>query len=415
MEGTSMATKFAPPYACLTVGYLEETKLFPEIPRHFCVSSSELIIKWFKRYIDDGFIVWPKKLDINLFISILNNLHSSIQFTIEAGKTFIKDEIQIQELPFLDILVILTNHRNITTDIYYKETNTHYYLDYYSHHPLHVKNNIPYTLAKKIIIFTSNGEQENIRLAELKKWLLRCNYPINVIEKGFKNAKLQGPAPAPVHNNKKIIFSSKYINNYCHNNTIRQINSLLKLPKTRKIEELFGDCTAMIAYKQPFNILRHVTKANFLSTVPPTISNPPVNGLFRCNGIRCALCNYVQECTSFSTYNGYNWEIRCHINCNSVNVLYYLKCVWCNFATTYTGKTNILRLRMNNHISACRLGSSSDKFDNHVYNCRKNHQNKDREPSFHIYAFLTVANIQSLLTYEDYLHKKGFDSMNQPK
>ena len=31
VKGTAMGTKFAPAYACLTVGYLEETKLFPVI------------------------------------------------------------------------------------------------------------------------------------------------------------------------------------------------------------------------------------------------------------------------------------------------------------------------------------------------------------------------------------------------
>ena len=29
--GTAMGTKFAPPYACLSVGYLEETILFPRL------------------------------------------------------------------------------------------------------------------------------------------------------------------------------------------------------------------------------------------------------------------------------------------------------------------------------------------------------------------------------------------------
>ena len=34
--GTAMGTKCVPPYACLTVGYLEETKLFTkELPKYF--------------------------------------------------------------------------------------------------------------------------------------------------------------------------------------------------------------------------------------------------------------------------------------------------------------------------------------------------------------------------------------------
>ena len=114
----------------------------------------------------------------------------------------------------------------------------------------------------------------------------------------------------------------------------------------------------MIAYKQPHNILHHVTKAAFTS-IPPTISDQPQNGLFRCKRLNCKLCSlYIQECASFITANGYEWEIRCHIDCHSVNVLYYLKCLLCPDPlnpVTYTGKTYVIRDRMNVHISSCRL------------------------------------------------------------
>ena len=188
----------------------------------------------------------------------------------------------------------------------------------------------------------------------------------------------------------------------------------MKLPKSKKLKEIFGDCVATLAYKQPNNLLRHLTKASFASSLPPTISNPIQNGLFRCNDIRCKLCRlYIQECTSFITYNGFNWQIRCNITCNSRNVVYYLKCIACSFSTTYTGKTNIMRKRMNVHISSCRLGGSPNKFDDHVFNCCNEH-NYHSEPYFQIYAFLKLSNEESLLTYENYLHRRGFDSMNQP-
>ena len=45
--GTAMRTKCAPPYACLTIGYQEETKLFTqELPKFFPIKECELI----KRY-----------------------------------------------------------------------------------------------------------------------------------------------------------------------------------------------------------------------------------------------------------------------------------------------------------------------------------------------------------------------------
>ena len=78
-EGTAMGTKFAPPYACLSVGYLEETKLYVQLPWHFADSTCELIIRWFLRHIDDGFILWPRDLDIDTFFTILNNLNTNIQ------------------------------------------------------------------------------------------------------------------------------------------------------------------------------------------------------------------------------------------------------------------------------------------------------------------------------------------------
>ena len=49
-------------------------------------------------------------------------------------------------------------HQNgrLETDIFYQENNTHDYRNYFSHHPEHAKQNIPYNLAKRIIVFVSD-------------------------------------------------------------------------------------------------------------------------------------------------------------------------------------------------------------------------------------------------------------------
>ena len=53
-EGTAMVTKCAPRYACLVVGYKEETKLFStELPRFFATEEIQIIKKIFRRYMDD--------------------------------------------------------------------------------------------------------------------------------------------------------------------------------------------------------------------------------------------------------------------------------------------------------------------------------------------------------------------------
>ena len=55
--GTTVGTKFAPPYANLSVGFLEETVLFPvELPKYFSHDNYKLIEELFKRYMNEGFL-----------------------------------------------------------------------------------------------------------------------------------------------------------------------------------------------------------------------------------------------------------------------------------------------------------------------------------------------------------------------
>ena len=54
---TAMGRKDAPTYVNLSVGFLEETVLFPvELPKYFSHDNCKLIEEFFKRYMDDGFL-----------------------------------------------------------------------------------------------------------------------------------------------------------------------------------------------------------------------------------------------------------------------------------------------------------------------------------------------------------------------
>ena len=68
---------------------------------------------------------------------------------------------------------------------------------------------------------------------------------------------------------------------------------------------------------------------------------------------------------------------------------------------------------MNVHISSCRLGTTTNIFDKHVYRCRLLH-NYHTEPYFEIYFYMQISDENNLLTYESYLHSRGFDTMNLP-
>ena len=90
----------------------------------------------------------------------------------------------------MDIEIILHSDDTVETGIYYKETNEHGYPPCNSAHPKHCKDNLPYNLAKRIIVFVSNDEKGEMRLKELKNWLKDCNYPDSVINQSFYNPTL---------------------------------------------------------------------------------------------------------------------------------------------------------------------------------------------------------------------------------
>ena len=88
-------------------------------------------------------------LDLNALKNVLNNLHPTIKFRVEPAKcdNFSKTLV----INFLDITVLLHENGYVETDVFCKETNTHDYLNYNSHHPNHIKYNIPFNLAKRIL------------------------------------------------------------------------------------------------------------------------------------------------------------------------------------------------------------------------------------------------------------------------
>ena len=347
---------------------------------------------------DDDFLPWNEALDINIFLEILNKMHPMIKFTIEPST---HHENNTQTINFLDVKVILHENGKVDTDIYYKETNTQDYLNYQSHHPIHVKKNIPYNLAKRIIVFVSNEKTMNYRLKELKEWLINCNYPESIINKAFHNAKLQGPAPNPENDKETIPYVTTYFTNYCSRNIVNTANECFKNSNDEDINNVFGNTKIVLAQKQTPNLLRILSR--------PKINTTPENGIFKCKNEQCKLCElYIQECKSFELSNKFNWTVKCRITCHSKNVIYFLACNNCD--CTYIGKTNELRKRMNNHISESRHGNTKNILDKHVFNCL----GPDKiEPYFRIYVLLEVNDPSKLLTYESNFHNKGFDTMNK--
>lgn len=85
IRGTALGTKFAPTYATLVMGFLEQN-LYQKIEKTLGIEMAKYIENSWYRFLDDCFIIWTKT-DQNLktFSGILNDLHPAINFTSEKN------------------------------------------------------------------------------------------------------------------------------------------------------------------------------------------------------------------------------------------------------------------------------------------------------------------------------------------
>ena len=164
--------------------------------------------------------------------------------------------------------------------------------------------------------------------------------------------------------------------------------------------------TIFRAFKQPPNLLRRISHSVFLENNNNNNNNnnnveTKLSGLFKCHRSNCKLCElYIQGEDSFETSNGSTSILKCHATCNSRNVLYYLKCIFCysTLRTTYTGKTDNFRKRTSNDISGIRCGRGGD-FDEHVRNCAARHNKELIEPLFEDRILMVLKDYNNLLDY----------------
>jgi hypothetical protein len=110
------------------------SNIFMEHLERFALDSAQFKPSLWHRYVDDTFVVWPHGPErLQDFLSHLNSLRPSIQFTMEIESD--------SAIAFLDVLV---NRKGTTlaTKVYGKPTHTGRYLNINSNHPPHVKRGL---------------------------------------------------------------------------------------------------------------------------------------------------------------------------------------------------------------------------------------------------------------------------------
>ena len=177
--GTTTGIKPAGTYADLTMGYFE-TLLFLKLKITQSKQVAHYFWRHYRRYLDDGQIMWDTRLGpFDNILFLLNDLHPKINFTSDHHPN---------KLVFLDITLVKTK-TGIITQIYNKETDVDTILPYDSCHPKHTLKSIPFNLSRRIKALTDDPEMVEEKLDFLREKLVRCGYPEGVVETAANSAR----------------------------------------------------------------------------------------------------------------------------------------------------------------------------------------------------------------------------------
>ena len=128
----------------------------------------------YRRYVDDTFMLFSSKSQVNAFLQYMNSRHPSIKFT--------SDEEKDQQLPFLDVLVTRNHNRSFSTDVYRKPTNTDLYLNYNSAVNENFKFNLIGCLLDRAYKICSSFESFHFQIVKIRNFFIKNSYPQHLID-----------------------------------------------------------------------------------------------------------------------------------------------------------------------------------------------------------------------------------------
>jgi hypothetical protein len=186
--GVAMGSPLSPIIANLFMEDLESKALI----------SSPFQPKYWNRFVDDTFVIWPHGYDkLNEFANHLNKQSSHIKFTME-----VEDK---GSLPFLDVKVTKRLDGSLAHQVYRKKTHTEQYLHVESHHHPAQKLGVLNTLATRAFRISDDEH-----LDEEKNHLLKVfkdnGYKKHQVFRAFQNASKRPRSKAQTNNDVSKVF-----------------------------------------------------------------------------------------------------------------------------------------------------------------------------------------------------------------
>jgi len=144
------------------------------------LSSTYLLPKLWKRFVDDTSVVWSHGHDeLDLFFHYLNEQSSAIKFTMEKEVNGC--------LPFLDVLISKNNDGSFSHQVFQKKTHTNQYLHASSHHFAAQKLGVLNTLDTHALRISDekNLAKEKAHLLDV---FIKIGYSRHLVQKSFLKA-----------------------------------------------------------------------------------------------------------------------------------------------------------------------------------------------------------------------------------
>ena len=361
VTGTATGIKPAPPYADIAMGYLE-IHLFYKLKAKLGLKVAKYFWERYQRFLDDGIILWDKRLcDFNLIFDILNSMDAHIKFTLEKSD---------QELKFLDILIYKTP-LGFKIVVKGKETDSDTFLHFASSHPRHCKENIPFSMARRVKTLTDDSELAAQEMEKLSSKLLKSGYPEGVINSAVRSAMMLSTEelrkPREKSSEENIIAFVHTFDPF-HPDLLTKIKDLVsRIFTSTECRHVFEGMKIIDSRREPASLLRQLQHSKFDEPGSKILRK----GVMKCGHQRCKVCSEILETDLVLFGNsGCSFKINTPMDCTVRNVIYALFC--CGCSQSYIGETVDLRHRASSHRSNAK---SEDRavmeVSRHIYGCGK--------------------------------------------
>ena len=314
-------------------------------------------------------MIWARSLpDITEIVDILNSIDPNIKFLAETSEELNRPS---GGLPFLDVEAYF-KEGEIHFDLYHKETDTFNYLPFSSSHPRHCVRNIPYSLARRIVVIVSEQHNVTKQLNLLKRRLINKGYPEKLIEESINRAKTVSRDEILLNDSNRNNGNQNPLNEYnispvyyvsTHNprsknlfsdieGITENLNQALPTDKAVKVRPSFRKSASL------------KDQLMFRKLNQPTVK--------KC-GKDCIFCTYIQTGSSITLKNGKTVRTNSNFDCGSRNVVYIATCGNCE--ENYIGETGdrlLTRWTVHRQQSKLSYEEAPVQADVHLRLCGKN-------------------------------------------